>query len=206
MNITRINAEKIGRKSLEQAARLARAGVPVAFPTDTVYGLGVAVRHDTSPRPLFALKGSDPGKAIPWLVADIRALEVYGSDVSACALALARAHWPGALTLIVRASSAVPAPFLPPDGTIALRAPAHPVARALIEAVGGPLATTSANLASGEPATSLATLDARLAAQLALIIDAGPTPGAVPSTIVSCTDEAPRLIREGALPAALLLH
>jgi tRNA threonylcarbamoyl adenosine modification protein (Sua5/YciO/YrdC/YwlC family) len=195
-----------------------REGTPLAFPTDTVYGVGVAVMPGCTPESLFALKGRDRKKAIPWLVADVSALDEYGDEVPTYAFDLAFAHWPGALTLVIRAkASAVPAPtpatstsssahwppFIAADGTIALRVPAHPIALALIRELGVPLATTSANLTREEPARSLATLSPKLVAHLALAIDGGTTPGLLPSTIVSCLEERPRVIREGALPSAL---
>lgn len=212
---------------IAHAAALARQKAPLIFPTDTVYGVGVAVVPGASPQPLFALKGRTRDKAIAWLVADVCALDIYGDEVPTYAFALARAHWPGALTLVVRAKATVPEAFRAPDGSIALRAPSHPIPLALLKALGVPLATTSANLQGEEPATSFSSLDerlierliARLDAQqepqhaapppnhpLALGIDGGPTPGSLPSTVISCLEEHPRVIREGALSRALLLH
>jgi tRNA threonylcarbamoyl adenosine modification protein (Sua5/YciO/YrdC/YwlC family) len=216
METLRISAVHPEPALIARAVAVLRRGEVVALPTDTVYGLGLPVVGGASPQPLFALKGRDAGKAIPWLVAGSQALEGYGEEVPTYALDLARRHWPGALTLVVRANATAPAAFVAADGSIALRAPAHPITRALIEALGVPLATTSANPQGGEPPSSLAALDERLAVRLALAIDGGPvlgavggdgpTPGAIPSTIVSCLEERPRVLREGALPSALLLH
>jgi tRNA threonylcarbamoyl adenosine modification protein (Sua5/YciO/YrdC/YwlC family) len=185
-----------------EAVDMLRSGLPFIFPTDTVYGLGVAVTPDSSPQPLFELKGRDENKAIAWLVADLHALDVYAEDVPAFAFELARRHWPGALTLIVQASRAVPEAFRAQDGSIALRAPAHSTALALIEALGVPVATTSANRQGLPPATSPATLDPHLAACVALVVDGGSTPGTIPSTIISCLGASPRIVREGVLPGA----
>jgi tRNA threonylcarbamoyl adenosine modification protein (Sua5/YciO/YrdC/YwlC family) len=206
MEILGVSPEHPRPAHIARAVAALRRSTPVAFPTDTVYGLGLPVAPNTTPAPLFALKGRDAHKPIPWLVADAQALEEYGEEVPTYALELARRHWPAALTLIVRASASAPASFVAPDGSIALRAPAHPVPLALIRALGVPLATTSANLQGEPPATSLATLNARLTARLELAIDGGPTPGPTPSTIVSCLSEHPLILREGALSSALLLH
>jgi L-threonylcarbamoyladenylate synthase len=206
MDIRTINPRKPDSALIAQIVDTVRDGTPFVFPTDTVYGLGLAVATGGSPRTLFDLKGRDGDKAIAWLVGGAGALAAYGKDVPGYAFELARRHWPGACTLIVRASDAVPAAFKAPDGSIALRAPASPVALALIEALGAPLATTSANRQGCPPATSLEALDPQLAARLALAVDGGPTPGAVPSTVVSCLGEHPRILREGALGAAHLLH
>ncbi|MDR2105799.1 MAG: threonylcarbamoyl-AMP synthase [Coriobacteriales bacterium] len=206
MEITRINPRQPEPVLIAHIARAVRDGLPFVFPTDTVYGLGLPVVAGGSPQALFALKGRDGDKAIPWLVAGASALDEYAEDVPGFAFDLAQQHWPGALTLVVRASAAVPGAFRAPDGSVALRAPAHPIARALIEALGTPVATTSANRQGYPPATSLAALDPELAARLAYAVDGGPTPGVAPSTIVSCLGEKPLILREGALPPEHLLH
>jgi tRNA threonylcarbamoyl adenosine modification protein (Sua5/YciO/YrdC/YwlC family) len=206
MEVLRIDPTFPQPEMIVRAADAARGGIPFAFPTDTVYGVGVVVAPGGSPESLFALKERDRDKAIAWLVADARSLDEYGKEVPAYAFDLARAYWPGALTLIIRASSSASPSFVAADGTLALRAPAHAIPLALIEALGMPLATTSANLQGGEPAASLVSFAPELAARLALAIDGGPTPGFLSSTIVSCLEERPRLIREGALPFASLLQ
>jgi L-threonylcarbamoyladenylate synthase len=206
MNITRINSQQPQPELIARAAEVARHGAVIVFPTDTVYGVGVVAGAGCTPQALFEIKGRDSDKAIPWLVADASVLERYGEGVPEFARKLACEHWPGALTLIVRASASVPAAFTAQDGSIALRAPAHPIARALLAALGSPLAATSANRQGDAPATSLESLDSRLASAAALVIDGGPTPGPVPSTVVSCLEDTPRILREGILPSALLLH
>lgn len=139
---------------MEEAVCALREGRPVAFPTDTVYGVGVAVEYAAGPQELFCLKRRDEGKPVAWLVGSPDDLLTYGEDVPAYALCAARAFWPGALTLIVRASERVPAAFRSSEGTIGLRMPAGAAALELIRKVGCPLATTSANF-SGEPATGV---------------------------------------------------
>lgn len=122
--------------STAEAVAALRAGKPVIFPTDTVFGLGVAVNHASSPAELYQLKQRTDDKPIAWLVGGIDDLARYGKNVSAQALELACAHWPGALTLIVEASDEVPPAYRSAAGTIALRVPNDPTARALIEQVG----------------------------------------------------------------------
>jgi L-threonylcarbamoyladenylate synthase len=157
-----INPGQPEPKLIAQAVDIARSGAVIVFPTDTVYGVGVAAGPGFTPEALFELKGRDRDKAIPWLVSDVRALERYGEELPAYAFELARRHWPGALTLVVRASASVPLAFVARDGSIALRAPSNPIALALLAALGAPLATTSANRQGDAPATSLASLDPRL--------------------------------------------
>ena len=173
------------------------------FPTDTVFGLGVAVNHAPSPAKLYQLKQRTDDKPIAWLVGSIDDLARYGKNVSAQALELARAHWPGALTLIVEASDEVPPAYQSAVGTIALRMPNDATARTLIEQVG-PLATTSANI-SGEPApTCTEELSPELTARVATV--AGEALGGHASAVVDCTQTPARIVRQGAITLDLFTN
>lgn len=195
--------------SLDEAARALGAGEAVIFPTDTVFGLGVSVEAVAGPQLLYELKRRDGGKPVAWLVEGPEALDVYGRDVPAYARRLAETFWPGALTLVVRASDAVPRAFRSAAGTIGLRMPAGEAALGLIRAVGCPLAVTSANL-SGAPDTACAEdLDRALVTRTAGVclpdhlpsrsaVSDAPSAG-VASTVLDCTGELPRVLRAGAL-------
>ena len=188
---------------ITEAAAALRAGKPVIFPTDTVFGLGVAVNHAPSPAELYQLKQRTDDKPIAWLVGSIDDLARYGKNVSAQALELARAHWPGALTLIVEASDEVPPAYRSAADTIALRMPNDPTARTLIEQVG-PLATTSANI-SGEPApTCTEELSPELTARVATV--AGEALGGHASAVVDCTRTPVRVVRQGAIALDLFTN
>lgn len=148
----------------EAAAALGR-GEAVVFPTDTVLGLGVSVESAANPHLLFDIKRRDEGKPVAWLVSGTDDLRRYGAAVPELAVELAKRYWPGPLTLVVRASEAVPTAFRGANGSIGLRMPNHPAALALVQAAGCPLATTSANIA-GEPAPArFEDLDPRIAAK-----------------------------------------
>ena len=194
---------------IAQVADALRAGGVAVVPTDTVYGVAQSV--DANPAGaagLFALKRRPHDKAIPWLVADVSALDTYGTDVPAYAHALARRFWPGGLTLVVRASAAVPPAYLGAGGTIALRMPASAPVVALARALGCPLATTSANT-SGQPAHDAFTaLEPRIVDEAAIALDDGqPAHGTAASTVVVCTDlTTPAISREGAIPTAAILQ
>lgn len=189
--------------STAEAAAALRAGKPAIFPTDTVFGLGVAVDYAPSPAELYQLKQRTDDKPIAWLVGSIDDLARYGKNVSAQALELARAHWPGALTLIVEASDEVPPAYRSAAGTIALRVPNDAIARTLIEQVG-PLATTSANI-SGEPApTRTEELSPALTARVATV--AGEALGGHASAVVDCTQTPVRVVRQGAIALNLLTN
>lgn len=139
------------QSSYAQVLEELKAGTPAIFPTDTVYGIGVAVDFARGPKELCALKGRSENKPVAWLVGDASALDVYGQDVHSYVRNLAQRYWPGALTLIVKANSRVPAAYQSHDGTIGLRMPDSPQTLTLIQMLGCPLATTSANI-TGEPA------------------------------------------------------
>src|ERR671937_497428 len=169
----------------EAAAALAR-GELVAFPTDTVYGL--AAGHDHLKK-LYVAKDRPKEKRIPVLLSDASNLEA-SAIVTPAARALARRFWPGPLTIVLVA---------PRRGTLAFRVPDHPLARRLIAASGGGLPVTSANR-SGEPdARTSQEVLAQLEGRIALVLDGGKTPGGVSSTVVDCTTDQVKILREGAI-------
>lgn len=185
--------------SIQKTAASLFAGKPVVFPTDTVYGVGVAVGLSESPQSLFDIKRRDAEKAIPWLVGSKSALQFYGCDVPDYALALADEFWPGPLTLIVKAANNVPQAFRAVDDTIALRMPDDAVALALIEKVGFPLATSSANFQGEPPAHTFDELNPELLAKVPAALGDGSPRSGISSTVVDCTGDTPRVIRVGAI-------
>lgn len=190
--------------TIGEAVRALERGEAVVFPTETVYGLGVSVRAAAGPDVLYDLKERDRGKPISWLVGGADDLDRYGAHVPELARRLARAYWPGPLTLIVEASGEVPEAFRSQAGTIGLRMPDNAVALELIERVGCPLATTSANI-SGQAATgAFAGLDPALAARVAAVVpdEADDDKSGVASTVIDCTGAIPRILREGAVTQA----
>ncbi len=192
-------------EAIAAAAEVLVAGRPVVFPTDTVYGIGMVVLSGGDAGEIFEIKRRDRAQTLPWLVASVDALVLYGVELPKGCLALAADHWPGALTIVVRASEKVPAAYRAADGTIALRMPDSPVALSLVEAVGAPIATTSANLHGCPAAVSVAELDPELLARTPLVLDGGIIPSGVPSTVVSYADGAPKMIREGEISEKTIL-
>ena len=178
-----------------------RAGEPAVFSTDTVYGLGVSVRHAASPQAIYEKKGRDSTKPIAWLVEGPAALDEFGTELSDSARDLAAACWPGPVTIIVKASPLVPAPYRSDAGTIGLRMPASPLVLALIEELESPLATSSANLSGCRAVKSAAELDARLIDALPVLVDDGQILGGEASAVVDCSAPRPRLLRTGFLPS-----
>lgn len=190
-------------QALKTALECVRDGKVVAFPTDTVYGLGAALDQPAAIDGLFTIKGRDAAKAIAVLLASLHDLELVAQQLNPAAAHLAARFWPGPLTLIVPQRRGLPA-NLSPLPTVGVRMPDHPVALRLLT-MTGPLAVTSANL-SGAPSTVTAgEVRAQLDGRIPLILDGGRTPGGLPSTVVDCTGSALTLLRAGPLSWELLM-
>jgi len=189
--------------AIRQATKLLEDGELVAFPTDTVYGVGAAAFNPEAIDRLFLAKARRRSKAIPVLLGNAATLPQVGLEINSLAQRLADHFWPGALTLIVRRHPALPKNIsLSP--TIGVRVPDHPTALKLLKQVG-PMAVTSANI-SGEPSTNTAEeVFAQLNGNVPLILDGGSAPGGKPSTVVDCTGTAPTIMRAGPISQAELL-
>ncbi len=195
-----IDPEKPSAEVINLAATVLRDGGIVVFPTETVYGIGAAAHSCFGPHEIFDIKVRPLDKPLPWLVEDEDALDIYGVDVPDFAHNLAKAFWPGALTLVVKASDAVGKDFRAEDGTVGLRSPAHEVVMELIQASGGPIIATSANTAGMPAPGDFEEVEERIIAAADVALDGGETEHRTASTVVDCTGEEPRIIREGAIP------
>ena len=201
-SVIQVNQDSPARSAVDEAVAVLAFGGVLVMPTDSVYGIGCAATADNpAHRRIFEIKQRDLSQTLPWLVADAGDLARYGKDVPAYAVELAVRYWPGALTLVVRASDAVPKEYRAADGTNALRCPDSNLVRQLARKVGVPLATTSANTHGEAAATSGAGIEPRIVAEADLTLDAGPAPVGVASTIVDCTGPMPAILREGAIRA-----
>lgn len=194
----------IGPEAIAETAVALQQGQLVVFPTDTVYGVGVHAWNDAAIRQLYAVKQRPLAKGIPILLADPEDLAKVTVHIPPLAQAHIEQFWPGPLTIIVPKHPSLP-PSISPNEGIALRIPDHPVARALIRAAGGALATSSANLSDHPPALNGRDALAELRGLVAVVLDDGPTPGDRPSTIVSYLGAEPVVVREGPIPASALL-
>ena len=190
--------------SVALAAEVLRAGGVVAFPTDTVYGLGAAASQEEAVRALYEIKGRPEAKAIPLLLADAGDLPQVAQDVPPLAERLAADWWPGPLTLVLPARPEIPEVVRSGGATVAVRVPDHGLARDLIRAVGQPLATTSANRSGAPEARTAAEVVQQLGGRVEWVIDGGESPGGRPSTVVDVTVHPPVVRRWGAIaPEAL---
>lgn len=187
-----------------RAAALLRAGALVAFPTETVYGLGGDARNDTAVARIFEAKGRPRFNPLIAHVADLEAAEAL-AVFDPQARAIAQAFWPGPLTLVLplRPEAGVSPLVTAGHDTIAVRLPAHPLARALLRAFGGPLAAPSANPSGRVSPTRAEHVLAGLSGRIAAVLDGGPCAVGVESTILSLGPE-PRLLRPGGIPAEAL--
>jgi L-threonylcarbamoyladenylate synthase len=184
------------------AATVLRGGGLVALPTDTVYGIGVALDIPGGIERLFAAKRRPPDKGIMLLLSDAAQAERIGL-MGAAASALAAACWPGGLTVVVPQRPDVALPDILTGGasTIGLRVPDHPSPRSLAAAIG-PFPVTSANVSGVPEARDAAGILAQLGEHVDLVLDGGLAHGGPASTVVDCTTDRPRILREGAIPRA----
>ena len=182
------------------AAEVLRGGGLVAFPTETVYGLGADATNVDALARLYAVKGRPVDHPVIVHLADAAALDDWAADVPECARVLADAFWPGPLTVIVRRSARVPDAVTGGRATVGLRVPDQPVALALLRAFGGGVAAPSANRFGRVSPTTAADVRADLGADVDLVLDGGPCRVGVESTIVDCTADPPVIARLGGLP------
>jgi L-threonylcarbamoyladenylate synthase len=185
--------------TLGDAAAVLRRGELVAFPTETFYGLGAAALDAAAVGRVLTVKGRPDGKPVLVLVDSLAMVDAVALDVPTHARALMAEHWPGPLTLVLRARPNVPREITADSGTVGVRLSGHPVARALVSAVGQPVTAPSANPSGLPPPTTATQVLQHFQGRIALIVDAGVTPGGAPSTVLDVTVDPPRIIRAGAV-------
>lgn len=205
-SVLQVDQYRSARSVLDEAVATLAFGGVLVLPTDSVYGIGCAATPgNPAHERIFTIKRRERSQTLPWLVADASDLAAYGQDVPDYAVTLAVRYWPGTLTLVVRASDAVPPEYRAADGTIALRCPDSNLVRSLARSVGAPLATTSANTHGEAAAISGSGVEPRIVTEADLTLDAGPAPVGIASTIVSCLGPQPLVVREGALSTAEII-
>ncbi len=185
--------------AIEQAAELIRLGHLVAFPTDTLYGVGADVTNPASIEMLYIATNRSRGKGIPILLASKSEVDNIARDISPDARMLIEKYWPGPLTLILFKRPEL-ASVLSPNQGIAVRVPDSPVAQQLIQRVGGAVAASSANRSGSDPALTAAEAKMALSGSIAAVLDGGPVRHGTGSTILDFTIKPPRLLRPGPIP------
>lgn len=198
-----VTDEETRVSALDEAVAALGRGELIVLPTDTVYGVGADAFTPAAVQGLLDAKGRGRQMPPPVLIADVRTLDGLARDVPAGARALAEAFWPGGLTLIVQAQPSLAWDLGETGGTVALRVPDHQIARELLGRTG-PLAVSSANRTGRPAATTAAQAFDQLGESVAVYLDAGPTPGLTPSTIVDATGGRLKVLRFGVLDLAAL--
>lgn len=200
VEILKVSSEAPERHVIDYAATFIERGRVVAIPTDTFYALCADPFNLYAVERVFQLKSRPETRALPILVNSIEQAVTLARDVPDAFLTLAQKFWPGALTLVVEATHRLPLKVTGNTGRVALRWANSRIVTALIEAVGGPITGTSANLSSYPSCTNVRQLVNQLGERLPLILDAGDTGGTLASTIVRIEGDSWSIAREGALP------
>ena len=180
------------------AAMIARGGV-VALPTDTLYGLAVDPRLDAAVASLYRVKKRNADQPLSVVAADEAQVEQCVGPLRDAARRLARRFWPGPLTLVIEAAPGLAAALHSPTGRVAVRVPAHAIAREVAARAGFVLTATSANRSGCPPAATADEVEVALGSLVDLLLDAGPAPGGAPSTVIDATGPVPVLLRAGAV-------
>lgn len=190
--------------AITSALEILLSGGLVAFPTDTVYGVGSLAFHEKAIESIYAAKDRAIEKAIPVLIGDESDLVKVAEEVPLYAMKLINRFWPGPLTVLVPKKPTLP-DLVSATPNVGVRVPDHDVARSLLR-LAGPMAVTSANISGKDSPTTAQQVYAQLRGRIALIIDGGETPGGVPSTLVDCTGDEIQILRAGPISKEDLLN
>jgi L-threonylcarbamoyladenylate synthase len=190
-----MKTEILPASEFQSALEILKNGGLVAFPTDTVYGLGALAFDDNAIKSIYTAKDRPIEKAIPILIADPNDLARVADSIPESARILSGRFWPGALTITLPKKNSLPA-SISATATVAVRIPDNDDARNLLRAAG-PMAVTSANISGRASPISAEEVYAQLSGRIPLILDGGKTRGGIPSTLVSCVGENIEILREG---------
>lgn len=188
------------KEQISKGVAILKRGGVVAFPTDTVYGLGASAYISSAVERIFRIKSRPENIALPLLVAGADQLEEVAVNIPSIAWELVRKFMPGALTLVLLKSDRVPDIVSAGGKTIGVRIPAHPVPIALIQGLGAPIVGTSANLSGKSSPLTAAGVISQIGSKVDLVIDGGRSPGGKESTVVDVTVDRPVILRLGAIP------
>ena len=185
---------------VERAVAALERGGLIVYPTETLYGLGADATRAQAVERLADLKERDREKPLSVLVASRAMLEEIVASIPPVAGRLMEAFWPGPLTIVLRAKDGLSARLTAGSGTIAVRLSSHPLAQAIVAALGRPLTATSANPGGLPPALDVAAARAYFGSRVDVYVDGGRSPAGPASTVVDCSATALRLVREGSVP------
>jgi len=205
VEILKIDPNYIEKEKITKAANFIKKGKLVAFPTETVYGLGVDGLNIEAIKLLLKVKKRPQGKPISLLISDFNDIEKLGKDIPQNAWKIIDKFWPGPLTIILFATDLVPEIIRGKKLTVGIRMPNNKIALSLIESSQTPIACPSANISGTKEPTTPKEVIANLKDKIDLIIDGGKTKVGIASTVLDLTDKTPTIIRQGAISAKKLL-
>lgn len=200
--LLKVSAEQPDARAIERAAQLVRRGEVVGVPTDTFYGLAADPFNLAAVARIYEIKGRPERRALPILVAALEQCSELAADLPDTFFPLAERFWPGALTLVVQASSRVPFKVTGGTGRVALRQPNAKIPCALIGALGSPVTGTSANLSGFAACTDAAQVMKQIGDRLPLVLDGGKSEALLASTVVDLRGDAWAILREGPIGEA----
>jgi L-threonylcarbamoyladenylate synthase len=194
-------SKKMGvlQREIEKGVKIFQKGGVIAFPTDTVYGLGADAFNAKAVERIYEIKNRPKHRQLPLLIAAAERLTTLASPIPEIAWFLAKRFWPGGLTLVLPKTDSLPA-YLASGPTIAVRVPDHPVCLALIQHLGNPVIGTSANVSGEPPALTADEVRQQLGGKIDFVINGGKCPGGKESTVVDVTHESPKILRQGIIP------
>lgn len=194
-----INPDSFKQDDLKPAVRALKRGGVIAYPTETVYGLGANIFHQKSIQKVFSVKRRDPHKPISAMIASVQDVDELCTEIPDYARELMDIYWPGPLTLIMEASENVPRYMTSPERKIGLRLPDHPITKALMVHHRQPITSTSANITGAPPPIGADEVDMNIQSKIELVVNAGRCLVQVPSTVIDCSGAKPKLLRNGAI-------
>ncbi len=190
----------VSQREIEKGVKILQKGGVIAFPTDTVYGLGADVFNARAVERVYEIKNRPRNQQFPLLIADAKQLTTLAEPIPEITWLLAGRFWPGGLTLVLSKKDSLPA-YLASGPTVAVRVPNHTVCLALIKGLGNPITGTSANISGRPAALTAAEVGQQLVGKIDLIINGGKCPGGKESTIVDITRLPPTILRHGIIPS-----
>ena len=206
MEVYKVDPLKPEAGPVREAAEAVLRGGVIAFPTDTVYGLSCSLMDPAAVEFVYRLKKRPSHLSVIALLPEADAVHPLVDALPEIGETLMKKFWPGPLSIIFKASTLVPMRLRGERGTIALRVPLHPLCQALLEAVGGPLVSSSANLSGQPPCADADEIRRVFGNQLDVLLDGGPSPDSLPSTVVDVSSGRVELVREGAADVSAFLR
>ncbi len=202
--VLKIDPIKISKDVLNTVIGILRQDGMIVYPTETFYGLGVNAVSPNAIRKVYGLKGREKNKPLSVVISELEMLSALVIEIPEYFEPLAKKFWPGPLTMVFKASPNIPSELVGGTGTIGIRLPAVPWIWTVIDRARFPLTATSANLSGEKETADPETVVRTFTGKVELILDAGRTPGSLPSTVLDLTQETPRVLREGVIPVNAL--